>query len=56
MVEAMIDAEVASGLDAAFKTIDTVRWVITELVPSLIGGGQVGCMAGGGLVVVGVAA
>ena len=24
MVEAMIDAEVASGLDAAFKTIDVV--------------------------------
>ena len=59
----MIDAEVASGLDAAFKTIGSMArrssricWAITELVPSWIGGGQVGWMAGGGLVVVGVVA
>ena len=60
----MIDAEVASGLDAAFKTIDAVDG--PSFIKNLLGdyrvgtkldwGGQVGWMAGGGLVVVGVAA
>ena len=59
----MIDAEVTSGLDAAFKTIDAVDG--PSFIKNLLGdyrvgtkldwrGGQVGWMAGGGLVVVGV--
>ena len=61
VVEAMFSAEVASGLDAAFKAIDAVDgtsfikncWVISELVPSWRGGGQIGWMAEVEIVIVG---
>ena len=40
MVEAMVDAEVASGLDAAFKTIDAVDG--PSFIKNLLGDYRVG--------------
>ena len=64
MVEAVVSADVTSGLDAAFKAVGAVdgssfiKWLLCKfrVVTELEGRGRIGCTAGIGVVVVGDAA